>query len=146
MKIGILIQPKLNKKHGTLGPVSVTYTTDPYNLAQGVIRSFQRFAAIALTTAGTDSIRPWLGTALPQLPKYNIHSAEEMRLFVRDEVRKAISQFFILQAQEISTYADIDIITAIDIVSVDIVNVNRISIKLQFTPKTLRAIVMSLEV
>lgn len=146
MKISVLIQPKLKRPYGESGPTRVYYDTDPYNVAEGALRSFQRFVAIALTSVGTDSIRPWLGTALPQLPMYNIHVEDEMKLFVRDEVRKAITQFFTLQSQEIDTYSDMDIITAIDIVSVDILEGNRISIKLKFTPKNARAITMSLEV
>jgi hypothetical protein len=146
MKVGILIQPKLKRDYGPKGPVRVYYNTDPYQLAYGAIRAFQRFVAIALTSVGTDSLRPWLGTALPQLPKYNIHVLEEMKLFVRDELQKAIQQFFMLQSQEIETYADEDIINSIDIVSIDINELNRISATIRFTPKNSQAILLSLEV
>ena len=146
MKVSLLIQPKLNRNHGLLGPVSIKYMTDPYNLAYGALRAFQRFAAIALTSVGTDSLRPWLGTAIPQLPMYNIHLEEDMKVFVRLELQKAIQQFFTLQSQEIDTYTDEDIITAIDIIAVEITSVNRVSAKLSFTPKNMQAVLLSLEV
>ena len=146
MKVSLLIQPRLNRAFGVNGPVSVVYDTDPYNLAFGAVRAFQRFAAIALNLVGTDSIRPWLGTLLPQLTMYNIHVEEEMKLFVREELQKAIQQYFTIQSLELNSYTDADIITAIDIVSVDIHNRNRISAKLMFTPKNMQAILLALEV
>lgn len=146
MKVSLLIQPRLKRAFGTHGPVSVTYDTDPYNLAYGAVRAFQRFAAIALTSVGTDSIRPWFGTALPQLPMYNIHVEDEMKMFVREELQKAIQQYFTIQSIESSTYTDEDMISAIDIISVDIYNRNRISAKLMFTPKNMQAILLALEV
>ena len=146
MRVSLLIQPKLDRNYGPQGRQRVMYATDPYNLAEGAVRAFQRFCAIALSTKGTDTLRPWLGTELPQLPRYNIHMVDEMKLFVRDQVRDAIKQFFILQREEQDSYAEEDIMTAIDIISIDINDRNKVTIQLRFTPQNLQGILLSLEV
>lgn len=142
MKGSILIQPYLNPK---LVPEKIRYTTRPYDIAKGVTRAFQRFAAIALTSVGTDALRPWLGTELPMLCHMNMHDRGAFKLTISDELHKAIDQFFILQKQETPTTA-VDIIKRIQIVSIEIDDDNRVSARLRFYPASSEAVELSLEV
>lgn len=143
MKRSVLIQPKLSIRRNVQ---RVLYQTNTKGIAEGVLRSMQRYAAIALTTKGTDKIRPWLGTALPQVALMNIHDPEEMKLFVRDELRTAGNQLFLLQDEDVDTLMDSDIIEGLEVVSVEIDEDRRVVGTVRFYPKDSEAIEMSVTV
>lgn len=142
MKTGVLMQPLLSYQRGT---VRITYETDPYLRAEGPIRSMQKFAVIALTTKGSDAIRPWFGTNLSQLPLMNMYNEREVELFIRDEVREAIKQFFIIQSDDTGLTTD-DIIDSIELINISINSRNNILIEIMFYPQNGDAIKYSLEV
>ena len=142
MKGSVLIQPML---HQTLNRERVVYTTSPYKIARGVTRAMQRFAAIALTTVGTDALRPWLGTELPVIPRMNVADEKELQLLVNDELARAIAQFFTLQNQENYT-SDVDVMASIDVTDITIGDNYAVSAHIRFTPRVGEAITISLEV
>ena len=143
MKRSILIQPKLSIRRNVQ---RVLYHTDTKGIAEGVLRSMQRYAAIALTSKGTDKLRPWLGTSLPQVALMNIQDPDEMKLFVRDELRAAGNQLFLLQDEDADTLLDSDVIEGLEVVSVDIDEDRRIIGTVRFYPKNNEAIDMSVAV
>lgn len=141
MKKGVLMQPKLSYRRGA---VRVTYETNPYGIAEGPIRSMQKYAVIALTTKGSDSIRPWFGTRLSELPLMNMYNTTEVELFIKDEVKEATRQYFLLQNAEPNLTPD-DIIDSIELQGISINNRNNIVIVIRFYPLTGTAIALSLE-
>jgi hypothetical protein len=142
MKTGVLMQPLLNYR---LGTVRITYQTDPYLKAVGPIRSMQKYTVIALTTKGTDTLRPWFGTHLAQLPLMNMYNTAEVELFIRDEVKEATKQFFIIQNDDTNLKSE-DIIDSIELKSISINNRNNIAIEIMFYPLKGDSISLSLEV
>jgi hypothetical protein len=124
----------------------VKYFTDTRKIAEGVLRSMQKYAAIALTNVGTDKLRPWLGTSLPKVALMNIHDPEEIKLFVRDQLREAGNQLFILQNEDSATLLQEDLIDGIEVVSVTIDTDRRIIGVVRFYPVVGTAIEMSVEV
>lgn len=137
----VLMQPKLVNKRGA---VRITYSTDPYLIATGALRSMQRFAAIALTTRGTDTIRPWFGTILPQFPLMTMGDRVTILAEARAELQDAISQFFIIQDSMVDQLADADLIDTIDIVDVRIQNYNSLYMEVRFYPRNSAAITLSI--
>ena len=101
-----------------------------------------------MTGVGTDPIRPWFGTKLSKLVRMNVVDTTETKVFVRDQVSEAIRQFFKLQSLESSqnTQTADDIITSIELISLDINAANQISITVRFTPAKAASIVYSMKV
>ncbi|MDD2230753.1 MAG: hypothetical protein PHY48_15310 [Candidatus Cloacimonetes bacterium] len=141
MKKGILMQPRLSTRKGAM---RVTYDTNPYVYAKGPIRCMQRYAVIALTTKGSDALKPSFGTRLVELPLMNMYNEVEMQLFIKDQVKDASKQFFLLQDSELNSA--VDVVTSIELESVYISEQNTIVIKIRFYPLTSDAVTLSLEV
>ena len=121
-------------------PSRVLFQTNYYSEAVGVLPPIQRFATILLSTLGSDPVRPWLGTKFNQLPRMNIVNKTELHSFVSGEVDKAKVQFFTLQDEETDVLTQDDIISTIDLVSVDILEGSRIVVNILFKPLTTEAI------
>lgn len=143
MKRSVLIQPKLSIFHNIQ---RVTYNTDTRRIAEGVLRSMQKYAAIALTNVGTDKLRPWLGTMLPKVALMNIHDPDEIKLFVRDQLKEAGNQLFILQDDDSDTLMEADLIDGLEVVRVEIDTDRRIIGVVRFYPLVGEAIEMSVSV
>ena len=140
---GLLLTPKL-----TVNTINtVDYTLKPYDTAEGPTRAMQKFVVILLTTQGTDALHPWLGTNLKSVTKMNINAGNEVILFVKDQINKAVSQFFRLQANEgqQNNQTVYDIITDIELMDIGISKNNRIVVTLKFTPAARESIFYSLE-
>lgn len=142
MKKSVLMQPLLTYKRGA---TRVIYETNPYKIAAGPLRSMQKYAVIALTAKGSDSLRTWFGTNLSDLPLMNMYDTKAIELFIRDEVREATRQFFLLQNQE-SNLAKEDIIESIELHSISINGVNNVQIEIMFYPLVGSSVTLSLEV
>ena len=142
---GLIMTPRLESN---VGPVRVRYTLDPYDKVAGPLRAMQKFTVILMTGGGTDPIRPWFGTKLSKLVRMNVVDTTETKVFVRDQVSEAIRQFFKLQSLESSqnTQTADDIITSIELISLDINAANQISITVRFTPAKAASIVYSMKV
>lgn len=141
---GLLINPQLEKN---VGKQLVTCTLNPYVTAEGPIRAMQKFLVILLTTVGSDSMRPWFGTYMPQMLHMNIVNHTETQLFVREQVSEAIRQFFKLQSNE-STQNNqeaIDLISSIELTDLTISNSNQIFLNIKFTPAKQESIIYSLK-
>ena len=148
MKKSVLIQPLLSPAPG---PMQIRYALNTQNAAEGPIRSMQRFIAIALTTEGTDPFRPTYGTNLNHVVRMNVNpknetSKRELDLFIRDNVNDAIGQFFVFQEADLDTLYDEDIITSIEIQSIEIRDDFTIMVVLRFYPKDGDAVTLSLGV
>lgn len=142
---GLIMTPRLESN---VGPVRVRYTLDPYDKVAGPLRAMQKFTVILMTGVGTDPIRPWFGTKLSKLVRMNVVDTTETKVFVRDQVSEAIRQFFKLQSLESSqnTQTADDIITSIELISLDINASNQISITVRFTPAKAASIVYLMKV
>ena len=142
---GLIMTPRLESN---IGPVRVSYTLDPYDKVAGPLRAMQKFTVILMTGVGTDPICPWFGTKLSKLARMNVVDTTETKVFVRDQVSEAIRQFFKLQSLESSqnTQTADDIITSIELISLDINAANQISITVRFTPAKAASIVYSMKV
>ena len=123
----------------------VSFETDPYTIAAGVLRNIQKYCVILLTNAGTDKLHPRFGTELACLPLMNIHSYAEIRLFISDQIKAASEQFFTIQNTDRGLSAE-DILISVELVSINITDTNKISIVLKFNPKTAEAITLSLRI
>ena len=123
----------------------VTFETDPYSTAEGVLRNVQKYCVILLTHVGTDKLHPKFGTDLASLPLMNIHSYAEIRLFINDQIKSASEQFFSIQNMD-KTLSSIDVLTSVELVSINITDTNKISITLKFIPKMAEAITLSIRV
>lgn len=128
----------------------VKYTLDPYTVASGPIRGIQKFTVILMTTQGTDKIRPWFGTRMPEVTLMNAVNKDGIKLFVKEQLESAIQQFFDIQKEESNYHSDsqdvYDIILTIEVVSIDITEDYRIDAKVKFTPATRDSILLSLEI
>lgn len=142
---GLIMTPRLESN---AGPVRVNYTLDPYDKVEGPLRAMQKFTVILMTGVGTDPIRPWFGTKLSKLVRMNVVDTTETKVFVRDQVSEAIRQFFKLQSLESAqnTQTADDIITSIELMSLEINAANQISITVRFTPAKAASIVYSMKV
>lgn len=141
---GLIMNPRLNP----LDIRQVFYTMDPYDKSEGPVRAMQKFTVILLTTKGTDALHPWLGTQMSSLPRMNLTQGTELKLFVKDQVNEAISQFFRLQAQE-RTQNDqtvYDVITDIEFLGVEVKDKNRLAVTVRFTPAARESVIYSLDV
>ena len=141
-KKSIMLHPMLITS-GVLQRVS--FETDPYSIAAGVLRNIQKYCVILLTHVGTDRLHPKFGTDLASLPLMNIHSYAEIRLFISDQIKSASEQFFTMQGTDKTLAAD-DLLVSVELVSINITDTNKISITLKFNPKTSEAITLSLRV
>lgn len=141
---GLLINPQLEKN---VGKKLVTCTLNPYTTAEGPIRAMQKFLVILLTTVGSDSMRPWFGTYMPQMLHMNIIDKTETQLFVREQVSEAIRQFFKLQSDEATqnNQEAIDLISSIELTDLTINNSNQIFLNIKFTPVKQESIIYSLK-
>lgn len=141
---GLLINPQLEKN---VGKQLVTCTLNPYTTAEGPIRAMQKFLVILLTTVGSDSMRPWFGTYMPQMLHMNIVNRTETQLFIREQVSEAIRQFFKLQSGEATqnTQEAIDLISSIELTDLTINNSNQIFLNIKFTPAKQESIIYSLK-
>lgn len=142
MKQSLRMEPKIN----AIGlRTKVTFETDPYSIATGALRNMQKYCAILLTTKGTDKLRPNFGTNLVDLQGMNIQTTSETRLFITDQINSANSQFFAIQNADRTLLED-DIMLNVTLIDISISSTNKIIISLLFTPKTTKAITMSLNV
>lgn len=141
---GLLINPRLEKN---VGKQLVTCTLNPYTTAEGPIRAMQKFLVILLTTVGSDSMRPWFGTYMPQMLHMNIVNSTETQLFIREQVSEAIRQFFKLQSGEATqnNQEAIDLISSIELTDLTINNSNQIFLNIKFTPVKQESIIYSLK-
>lgn len=141
---GLLINPQLEKN---VGKQLVTCTLNPYATAEGPIRAMQKFLVILLTTVGSDSMRPWFGTYMPQILHMNIVNRTETQLFIQEQVSEAIRQFFKLQSSEATqnNQEAIDLISSIELTDLTITNSNQISLNIKFTPVKQESIIYSLK-
>lgn len=141
---GLLINPQLEKN---VGKQLVTCTLNPYTTAEGPIRAMQKFLVILLTTVGSDSMRPWFGTYMPQMLHMNIVNRTETQLFIREQVSEAIRQFFKLQSGEATqnNQEAIDLISSIELRDLTINNSNQIFLNIKFTPVKQESIIYSLK-
>ena len=141
---GLLINPQLEKN---AGKQLVTCTLNPYTTAEGPIRAMQKFLVILLTTVGSDSMRPWFGTYMPQMLHMNIVNRTETQLFIREQVSEAIRQFFKLQSSEATqnNQEAIDLISSIELKDLTINNSNQIFLNIKFTPVKQESIIYSLK-
>lgn len=141
---GLLINPQLEKN---VGKQLVTCTLNPYTTAAGPIRAMQKFLVILLTTVGSDSMRPWFGTYMPQMLHMNIVNHTETQLFIREQVSEAIRQFFKLQSGEATqnNQEAIDLISSIELTDLTINNSNQIFLNIKFTPAKQESIIYSLK-
>lgn len=141
---GLLINPQLEKN---VGKQLVTCTLNPYTTAEGPIRAMQKFLVILLTTVGSDSMRPWFGTYMPQMLHMNIVNRTETQLFIREQVSEAIRQFFKLQSREATqnNQEAIDLISSIELTDLTINNSNQIFLNIKFTPVKQESIIYSLK-
>jgi phage baseplate assembly protein W len=141
---GLLINPQLEKN---VGKQLVTCTLNPYTTAEGPIRAMQKFLVILLTTVGSDSMRPWFGTYMPQMLHMNIVNRTETQLFIREQVSEAIRQFFKLQSGEATqnNQEAIDLISSIELKDLTINNSNQIFLNIKFTPVKQESIIYSLK-
>ena len=141
---GLLINPQLEKN---VGKQLVTCTLNPYTTAEGPIRAMQKFLVILLTTVGSDSMRPWFGTYMPQMLHMNIVNRAETQLFIREQVSEAIRQFFKLQSGEATqnNQEAIDLISSIELTDLTINNSNQIFLNIKFTPVKQESIIYSLK-
>lgn len=141
---GLLINPQLEKN---VGKQLVTCTLNPYTTAEGPIRAMQKFLVILLTTVGSDSMRPWFGTYMPQMLHMNIVNRTETQLFIREQVSEAIRQFFKLQSGEATqnNQEAIDLISSIELTNLTINNSNQIFLNIKFTPVKQESIIYSLK-
>lgn len=141
---GLLINPQLEKN---VGKQLVTCTLNPYTTAEGPIRAMQKFLVILLTTVGSDSMRPWFGTYMPQMLHMNIVNRTETQLFIREQVSEAIRQFFKLQSSEATqnNQEAIDLISSIELKDLTINNSNQIFLNIKFTPVKQESIIYSLK-
>lgn len=144
MITSLMINPRLSAN----AIKEVKYTIDPYDKAQGPVRAMQKFTVILLTTQGTDELHPWFGTELPAITRMNMSNKEEIKLFVKDQVSSAISQFFRLQAGEAkqNNQTIFDVITDIELVGIRVNQFNRLAIDIRFTPAKRESVIYSLEV
>ena len=142
MMKSVLMQPRLNAK---VGAVRINYQINPYDFAAGPLRAMQKYAVIALTTKGTDTIRTWFGTNLASLPLMNMYNIKEVELFIRDQIKEATKQFFLLQKEESSTDRR-DIIDSIELKGITIDSKNNIIIEVMFYPLDREAVILSLQV
>ena len=142
---GLLINPQLEKN---IGKQLVTCTLNPYTMAEGPIRAMQKFLVILLTTVGSDSMRPWFGTYMPQMLHMNIVNRTETQLFIREQVSEAIRQFFKLQSGEATqnNQEAIDLISSIELTDLTINNSNQIFLNIKFTPVKQESIIYSLKI
>ena len=141
MKQGVLMQPMLTRSSSAQ---AVTYTTDPYKKVLGPLRSMQKYAVILLTTKGTDPLRKWFGTNLSKLPLMNMYDETAVKLFIKDEVKDANTQFLTIQKDDSGLTAN-DIITSIELVGVTITSTNNIKIELMFYPQVGTAVSYSIQ-
>ena len=141
---GLLINPQLEKN---VGKQLITCTLNPYTTAEGPIRAMQKFLVILLTTVGSDSMRPWFGTYMPQMLHMNIVNRTETQLFIREQVSEAIRQFFKLQSGEATqnNQEAIDLISSIELTDLTINNSNQIFLNIKFTPVKQESIIYSLK-
>lgn len=141
---GLLINTQLEKN---VGKQLVTCTLNPYTTAEGPIRAMQKFLVILLTTVGSDSMRPWFGTYMPQMLHMNIVNRTETQLFIREQVSEAIRQFFKLQSGEATqnNQEAIDLISSIELKDLTINNSNQIFLNIKFTPVKQESIIYSLK-
>lgn len=141
---GLILTTRLEQN---VGKQLVTSTLDPYTTAEGPIRAMQKFMVILLTTVGTDSLRPWFGTYMPQMLHMNIVNRTETQLFVRDQISEAIRQFFKLQSDEAvqNNQEANDLITSIELVDLSINTSNQINASIKFTPAKQSSIIYSLK-
>lgn len=141
---GLLINPQLEKN---VGKQIVTCTLNPYTTAEGPVRAMQKFLVILLTTVGSDSMRPWFGTYMPQMLHMNIVNRTETQLFIREQVSEAIRQFFKLQSGEATqnNQEAIDLISSIELTDLTINNSNQIFLNIKFTPVKQESIIYSLK-
>lgn len=141
---GLILTSRLERN---VGKQLVTFTLDPYTTAEGPIRAMQKFVVILLTTVGSDSMRPWFGTYMPQMLHMNIVDRTETQLFVRDQVSEAIRQFFKLQSEEAvqNEQEANDLITSIELIDLSISTSNQINLSIKFTPAKQASIVYSLK-
>ncbi len=141
---GLLINPQLERN---IGKQLITCTLNPYTTAEGPIRAMQKFLVILLTTVGSDSMRPWFGTYMPQMLHMNIVNRTETQLFVREQVSEAIRQFFKLQSNETTqnNQEAIDLISSIELTDLTISNSNQIFLNIKFTPVKQESIIYSLK-
>ena len=137
------MEPLMSYKRGK---TRVTFETNPFLKAVGPIRSIQKYAVIALTTKGSDSLLPWFGTQLSQLPLMNMYNKTELTLFIKDEVASATKQFFTLQQNDADTLAQADVIDSIELISINISDAGNVSIEIMFYPLVGESIKYSLEV
>lgn len=141
-KKSIIMQPLLASNGSR---TTVVFETDPYTVAQGVIRNIQKYCVLLLTNKGTDTLHPYFGTQFATIPLRNISTLTEMRLFISDQIKDATNQFFAMQNAD-TTLVEDDILIGVSVVSIDISNISKISVTLKFVPKTSNAITLSLSV
>lgn len=141
---GLIMHPRLESN---VGPQRVGYTLDPYDKVEGPLRAMQKFTVILMTSIGTDPLRPWFGTRISKLVRMNIIDLTETQVFIRDQVSDAIRQFFKLQNAENSqnTQTADDIITSIELISIDINNANQISLTIRFTSAKYSSVIYSMK-
>lgn len=140
-KSGVLIEPRFKENRALC---QVTFETNPYDIAQGLVRNIQKFMVIMLTTKGTDVIRPWFGTYFSSLPRTNIGSPADIKLFVKDQVADAQAQFIKLQGTDAKTLDAVDTVTNITISDIVITSTNKVAVYLLFTGGSQEAITVSL--
>ena len=133
LKTGVLIEPRFRKSGGI---IRVTYETNPYDKATGLLRIVQKFSVILLTTKGSDKVRPWFGTYFPRLPQMNIGVKADLDIFVKDQVADAKSQFDVLQGEDKSTLSPDDYLQDVKILGVEVVNTNNVVVSLRFISAT----------
>ena len=133
LKTGVLIEPRFRKSGGI---IRVTYETNPYDKATGLLRIVQKFSVILLTTKGSDKVRPWFGTYFPVLPQMNIGVKADLDIFVKDQVADAKSQFDILQSEDKSTLSPDDYLQDVKILGIEVVNTNNVVVSLRFISAT----------
>ena len=133
LKSGVLIEPRFRKSGGI---IRVTYETNPYDKATGLLRIVQKFSVVLLTTKGSDKVRPWFGTYFSRLPQMNIGVKADLDIFVRDQVADAKSQFDILQGEDKSTLAPDDYLRDVKILGIEVVNTNNVVVSLRFISAT----------
>jgi hypothetical protein len=74
-----------------------------------------------------------------------MYNTAEVELFIRDEVKEATKQFFIIQNEDTNLKSE-DIIDSIELKSISINNRNNIAIEIMFYPLKGDSISLSLEV
>lgn len=140
MKKSVLMTPGYDKNGYIIRSI---FSTDPYDTAEGLLRITQKFAAILLTSKGTDSIRPWFGTRFNEIATGNIGDIAVLKMNIKAQVDDAYQQYVRLQDDDVGLTKD-DLLASVVVKDIIVNEDASVGVVLRFTSYTQRAIELSL--